>query len=679
MAALNARLSEIESRIATGIPHVIVLWSEKPGSFFAGVDLADVAHIADAEDGRKKSAEGQRIFRRLEKLPVPTIAAIDGYCVGGGAELALACDFLVMSDAGHSKIGLPETKLGIIPGFGGTVRLPKRIGIRHGLETIVAGRIMSPGRALELGFVDRVFPSETFRESLDRLVDQIISEEEKPPLVDREVALSSRVLESASPLRKLFFLRARRRARQKTQGLYAAPLKAIDVVERTFGMSVDEAVKVEASALGELIVTPTARQLTRLARLSMRRTSSDLEVEDPARPIKRAAVVGAGAIGAQIAVGLASTRIPVILHDSDKGALDRGLARIHKLSDKAVKRGMVSSGDAKRQANLLEGSSGLGALEGADFVVEAIPEGLIAKQCLLREVEEVLSEEAIFATNISSLSVSEIASVARVPERVLGMHFFKPAHKVPFVEVARGDATSDWALVTTFNLARRMGKAPVVVADSPGFIVNRILGSYLNEAVLLVEQGVPPSVVDATLAAFGMPQGPCQLLDEIGFDVVQRVNAELDRAYDGRLESTEVIASLMEAGRLGKKNLRGFYTYSRKGRATNDPDLEAILDVRRSAVPASEIIDRCLLRAVNEALYLLEEGTVDTATDIDLASVYGFGFPAFTGGLFSWADERGTQAVCDRLDELMQSQGSRFKPNPLLVKAARTQVSFSAI
>lgn len=678
MAELDHRLSELESRIATGQPLALVVRSGKPGTFIAGADIGEIAGIDDAADGETKSREGQRIFRRLERLTVPTIAAIDGLCLGGGTELALACQYRVASDSGSTRIGLPEVRLGIIPGFGGSVRLPRLIGIQRALKMILGGSALSPDRALRSGLVDRVLRHERFEESTREFVGEVLCGNFTRR--ERKLSLWNRFLEQTGPGRRILFATARKQAATRAQGRYPAPLKAIEVVERTLDYPIDEALKMEAEGLGQMAATEVSRNLVRIFLLQQAaRRSLPSEALDARRPVEHAAVLGAGAMGGAIAELIAANEVPVILKDIDQDALDLGLRHASDLLKKAGERGIMAREEVGLRFALIHGTLSYDDFGEVDLVIEAIVERMGVKQAVLRETEEAIPHEAVFATNTSSLSVTELASAAAHPERVVGLHFFNPVHRMPLVEVVRPDESSEEALAAAFGFVLDMGKTPVLVADRPGFLVNRLLAPYLNEAGYLLEEGAGVEQIDKVLLEFGMPMGPCRLLDEIGFDVAEHVAREMEGAFGERMRPASVVNRLREDGRLGRKNGRGFYSYANGRQRGVDREVTRVLaaSATGTSARADEIRQRCLYLLVNEAAHALEEKVVEAADHVDLAMVMGTGFPPFRGGLLRWADMEGIDHIIGRLSSFEARFGARFTPAPRLRAMAESDQTFT--
>jgi len=658
---LDQLLSQLESRIANGQILALVLHSGKEGSFFAGADVGAIAALSSAAEARAASAEGQRIFRRIERLRVPTVAAVDGACMGGGTEMILHCDFRIASDRESTAIGLPEVRLGILPGFGGTVKLPPLVGLQNALQLILSGKAARPSKALRIGLVDRVAPADGFQDAVREFVARIV--ERRVERSETSPGLAQRFLEGTSLGRRILFRGARQRARAEAGPFYPAPLRAIDVLAGSVGLKPDEAYAREAEALGELAVTPVSRNLVRVFQLSQAaRKALPADAAGRGKPVRRMGVIGAGVMGAAIAEIAAARDIPVTLKDIDRTALDSGLRHANDLLRKAADAGVFSREDASLKFALIDGTLDYSDLEEASLIVEAVVERMAVKQQVFREATKV-APDAVLATNTSSLSVNEMANGLEKPGSVVGLHFFNPVHRMPLVEVVAGPRTRPDALATAFDLALRLGKTPVLVADRPGFLVNRLLAPYLNEAGYLVEEGQAIEAIDGALEGFGMPMGPLRLLDQIGFDVARHASREMASAFGQRLAASGVLDAMIEDARLGKKN--GFTGKTQEGRAAG------------GSLGGEEIIHRCLYPMVNEATFLLEEHVVEGPGVVDLAMVMGTGFPPFRGGLLAWADTEGITGIHAALVEYAAALGSRFAPSPLLARMAEQNRTFT--
>ncbi|MDT8435887.1 MAG: 3-hydroxyacyl-CoA dehydrogenase NAD-binding domain-containing protein [Gemmatimonadota bacterium] len=673
---LDELLGELESRIANGQLTALVVRSGKEASFIAGADVREIADVRDAEEGRAASAAGQRIFRRLERLRVPTVAFIDGTCLGGGTELALHCDFRVATDRSATRIGLPEVRLGIVPGFGGCVKLPRTVGLQRALEMILSGRPVPGARAARIGLVDRVVPAHAAERPLAEFVADVIAGRVDP--AEPRLGLRDRLLERTAPGRKLLFALSRRRVAGETKGFYPAPGRAIDVLEATAGASLDEAYAEEARALGELVTGEVSRSLVRVFLLSQA-AKKELPAEqlEAADRVESVAVIGAGVMGGEIAELAAAADRTTVLKDIDQEALDAGLRHAAALLDKAVRARVFNEEERGLKLARISGTLSYDEVAGCDLAVEAVVERLPVKQQVFRELESAMGPDAVLASNTSALSIAAIAARLERPGRAVGLHFFNPVHKMPLVEVVRAEGTDDRALATAFRFVLDTGKTPVIVADRPGFLVNRVLAPYLGETGRLLEEGVPVETIDAALRAFGMPMGPCRLLDEVGFDVAVHAGREMAEGIGERLAPSSLLDRLIEEGRLGRKNGRGFYRYEDGRSRGADPALTGMLPPAGPEPDAEEIRRRCLLPMVNEAARALDEEVVASADMLDLAMIFGTGFPPFRGGLLRWADTVGLARVCDDLVRLAEAHGDRFAPAPLLERLAGRNGTFT--
>jgi len=472
---------------------------------------------------------------------------------------------------------------------------------------------------------------------------------------------------------------ARRQTLKRTGGDYPAPLRALEAVRETYGLSLDEALRREAEILGELALTPESKNLTRifLLRMAARRALPE-EAMASRRDVEKVGVLGAGVMGGAIAELAAANDVPVVLKDIEQEPLDQGLRHARQLLEKAARKGVFPEREVDLKFALVEGVLSYEGFEDVDLVIEAVVEKMAVKKQVLREAEEVLPETAVFATNTSSLSVAELSAASERPERVVGLHFFNPVHKMPLVELVRTEGASDEALATAMGFALDMGKTPVVVKDGPGFLVNRILAPYLNEAAYLLEEGAGVRAVDRALTEFGMPMGPCRLLDEVGLDVAHHVSEVMADAFGQRMQSAGIVDRLLEDGRLGKKGGLGFYVYDDGEAKKVDPQLRKVLPRPRETPPdADEVRRRCLYLMVNEAAWALEDGIVEDAAGVDLAMIMGTGFPPYRGGLLRWADREGLGTIVEGLERYSEEVGERFRPAPLLARKAEKGRTFT--
>ena len=665
MLDLDRVLSDVEGGIARGEIQALLIRSAKPDNFFAGADLDELAAFDDAASTTEISRRGQQIFFRLERLRVPTLAAINGTCLGGGLELALACRFRVARDDRATRLGLPETRLGLCPGLGGTVRLPRLIGLTQALDLILSGRQVSAARALELGLVDRVLDAETFDE--EALVIAADFARGERPLRTRRRSALARIVKEGPPARWLIRRMTRRAVLKRTQGHYPAIPEALDVTVRGLGVSAEVAHEIEAQAFGRLAVTPEGKNLIfvfNLTQAARRRGPSG-----SATDVENAAVVGAGLMGAGIAELFAYQSIPVQVVDIDEARVQAGVEEARELLQNAAERAEWSEADLQTRSDSLRGSTGYDDFGGIDLVVEAVLEKMDIKQTVFGQIEEHASDTAIIATNTSALSISQLQQGLNIPQRACGLHFFNPPHRMPLVEVVRGAKTDDDTMATAFRLAVRLGKTPVVVKDSPGFVVNRILAAYLVEAGHVLQTGWPIESVDRIMSSFGMPVGPFRLLDEIGLDVVAEVSDTMRRAFGDRFEPAAGIKDVIATGATGRKGGLGFYRYEKSKPKGVSSQAKEILrrSTRGPAVGSAEAEERMVLAMINEAARTLDDGVVDGPDALDVAMIMGVGFPPFRGGLLRYADDLGLDHVVNRLRYYAEKVDPRFEPAPALL------------
>lgn len=652
--------------------------SAKEDVFIAGADVAEITAIKEAGEGEQKAAKGQAILQALNALKFPVIAAIDGICLGGGTELALACHYRIASDSDKTNIGLPEVNLGILPGFGGTQRLPKLIGIQAALDMILSGRPVDARKALQTRLVDQLVPKNTMVQEALRFVRALL--DGKPPARKKRRDLKTFLLEGNFLGKRILFSQARQRVLRRTKGHYPAPLKALEAVERGIPLPLSEGLALEARFLGELVVTDVCKNLISLFYLneSNKTDSGVADQTSKPRPIQEVGVVGAGLMGSGIAQVVSYRDIPVRMKDVSSEAVTKGLESARKIYLKAAKRSRISEEELDRKMSLISGTLDYRDFNSVDLVIEAAVEDMAIKQSILGEFEKVAKGEAIFATNTSSLSVTELATASAKPQNIGGMHFFNPVHRMPLVEVIAGEQTSDITIATLVAFSKRLGKVPIVVKECPGFVVNRILGPYLNEACLLLEEGNKIDAVDKALLEFGMPMGPFRLFDEIGIDVASKVQDVLQAAFGHRLKPSGVLQRVYQSGRLGRKNKRGFYLQDKKKMRVDHSVYDVIAELRTGPGGATEgeIQDRMLLSMVNEAGRIIEEDIVRKPAHVDLAMIVGTGFPPFRGGLLRFADHLGITSVVDRLERYQNKHGGRFEPAQLLKEMARSSQSF---
>ncbi len=669
MAELETQLVELAGRSDIGC---LVLVSTKPGMFIAGADVAEIAGVVDPDQAEAGSRYGQRLFSAWESLPFPTVSAVSGTCLGGGTELSLASSAIVVSDRADLRIGLPEVKLGILPGWGGCVRLPRRTGLVAALDLILAGKAVSGRQAFKIGLADAIFPEAGFLHHVRDFARARIGKPRQP--AHRRGGLR-RFLEQGQPAGRWFVLdQARKKTLTATRGRYPAPLAALEVVRIGLEKGAPAGYEAEARAVRELATGTTAKNLIHLFGLMEAARKDGAGTASPRPEVTRPAVVGAGVMGGGIAQLIAARAdLPVRIKDIQAGALATALRHAAGLFEKQVRRRRMKPAEMRRRMALLQPTLAEAALANADFVVEAVVENLAVKQQLFADLSLLLAPAAVLATNTSSLSVEEIGRRAAHRDRVVGMHFFNPVDKMPLVEVIAGGSSAPEAVDAASGFARRLGKTPVVVRDGPGFLVNRLLAFYSAEAMWLLEEGHRVEAIDRAMVDWGMPMGPLRLADEVGLDVSAKVGQILHEAFPERLLFPAWIARIAEdRQRLGVKSGKGIYRYKDGREREADPAIYAVLGLAPQAAPALPAPERMILPMINEAARCLQERVVGGPGSLDLALVLGTGFPPFRGGLCRWADSEGLDALVRRLEAMATTLGSRHTPSEALrVYAAR--------
>ena len=667
----------VESLAQSEAVRGVVLISGKPDNFIAGADLDEIEHLESAAQAADKARFGQRVFARIESLGKPVVAAVHGTCLGGGCELVLACHARVLSDDPSTRIGLPEVRLGIIPGFGGTQRLPRIVGLQAALDLILTGKQIDARRALRLGLADALaYPAlleSAAREHVQRLIGL---GRFRPDRASRLPILSVPGFLDRTPLGRAIVLgAAAKRVRKQTGGHYPAPLAAIRSVQSGLrhGGRDDEG---EARLLGEMAMTPVSRNLLRIFRLTEANKKTGAGLPAPA-DLTQIGVVGAGVMGGGIAQLAAKRDLDVRLKDIANEALLLALRTAHDLTRKAAQRERLDARAVDNTMARIHPTLDLTGFRRAGVVIEAVVENLDVKQKVLRELEAAVGPECVLATNTSALSVTAMASVLERPQRVVGMHFFNPVHRMPLVEIVTTVETDPHALSTVLALTRRLGKTPVIVRDAPGFLVNRILAPYMNESAHLFEQGCDVEPLDAAFRAFGMPMGPFELLDEVGTDVAAKVGRILHAGLGEHMQPAGLASTLAAAGRLGRKSGAGVYLYVDGKRRPDRARWKSLRQTSGRTFDRGEVVDRVLGLMLNEAARCLDEGVVSSPSELDLALVYGIGFPPFHGGLLRWAETRGLGALVERMREFETRFGPRFAPSAGLLRMAAAGSAFA--
>jgi len=601
--------------------HALVIRSAKEKVFVAGADLKAIRNLPPS--GVRAMIElGQAVFSRLAALPIPKVAAIHGACVGGGFELALACNARVASDDDATRIGLPETQLGLIPAWGGSTRLPRLIGLPKALDLILSGKLVKASQALRIGMVDRVVP----REHLDTMASKLVQLPTHQTFHAAHLPL----------VPSLIAWKAKREVMAKTRGLYEAPLRALEVVTRGVRLEMDESLRSEREAVAKLVQSSTTANLIDLF-FRKEEASKKPWATGHALPVTKAAVIGAGVMGAGIAQWLASRGVRVVLSDISTEALGKGMKRIRDLTDEATKRRVLSRKEGRETLDRIAPTHQPVPLHGCQLVIEAATEDMELKKRIFASLASRCGPDTILATNTSALSVAELAQHVPHPERVIGLHFFNPVHRMGLIEVISLPETNADVLATAHAFVQRIGKTPVVVKDSPGFVVNRVLMPYLMEAVKLFESGHSPEAIDEAMLDFGMPMGPMRLLDEIGLDVALHVGKTLSAAYPDRMATSDLLERMASNGWLGKKSGKGFYLHHGCRTPMNREALALRSNRPMADVRPDGLQDHLASMLSDEAQRCLKDGVVAKASDIDLAMVLGTGYAPFRGGPLTFA------------------------------------------
>ena len=668
---ISAMLDEIDA--GSSIKGV-VLTSGKPSSFVAGADITMLAACETEEDARALAAGGQAVFDRIEKMRATFVAAIHGPALGGGLELALACHYRICSDSPKTQLGLPEVQLGLLPGSGGTQRLPRLIGVQQAMKMMLTGSAARAKQAKKYGIVDDMVPQSVLLE-----VAQKFALKGKPKREAPQKGLVNKALEQNSFGRNILFKKAREQTFSKTKGNYPAPGMIIDVIETGLNEGMRAGLQAEADAFGKLVMTPESFQLRQIffATTDMKKEHG-VEGVKPAK-VGKIGVLGGGLMGGGIAyVTATKANVPVRIKDVREDGIANAMKYSYDILNKKVKKRFMLNSEMQKQLSLLTGSLSYNGFQDADMVIEAVFEDLSLKQQMVSDVERHCKPETIFASNTSSIPITDIAAKAARPENVIGLHYFSPVDKMPLAEVIAHEQTSDETISTTVEFARKQGKTPVVVKDGAGFYVNRILAPYMNEAACLLLAGEPVDHIDKSLVKFGFPVGPVKLLDEVGIDVGTKIIPFLVEQFGSRFEAPGAFDKVLADDRKGKKNGKGFYAYSGKKPGKEvDESIYSVLGVSPSKkLSEKAIAERCVLMMLNEAARCLDEGVIRSARDGDIGAIFGIGFPPFLGGPFRYLDSLGVQNVVNKLTQLSETVDQKFAPAEILVKMASDQKTF---
>ncbi|MHC6526759.1 fatty acid oxidation complex subunit alpha FadJ [Vibrio proteolyticus] len=669
MNTLQAAFADEMSDILTQLKNEkgikgLILHSLKPDNFVAGADVRMLEACKSAAEAETLAKQGQQMFQALADLPYPVVAAIHGPCLGGGLELALACDYRVCSDADGTRLGLPEVQLGLLPGSGGTQRLPRLIGLLPALDLILTGKQLRAKKAKKLGVVDASVPQTVL---LD-VAKSFLEKGKKKP--NKKVSTKEKLMSQTGVGRKLIFEQAAKKTREKTRGNYPAAEAILDVIRHGLEKGMTDGLELEARRFGELVMTAESRALRSIffATTEMKKEhGSDAEPQ----AVSRVAVLGGGLMGAGIShVSVAKANVPVRIKDVANDGVLNALQYNYKLFEKQRKRRILSKAQLQGKMMQLSGGTDFTTFNHTDVVIEAVFEDLQLKQQMVADIEANAKPSTIFATNTSSLPIHQIAAQAKRPENVVGLHYFSPVEKMPLVEVIPHAGTSDETVSTVVALAKKQGKTPIVVKDCAGFYVNRILAPYMNEAAQVLMSGEPIDHLDTALLDFGFPVGPITLLDEVGIDIGAKIMPILINELGVRFRGPDVFDTLLNDGRKGRKSGKGFYTYKGKKKDVDKSIYKLLKLTPESKLGANDIAMRCVLPMLNEAVRCLDEGIIRSPRDGDIGAIFGIGFPPFLGGPFRYMDQIGIKRLVEIMNDHAKKYGDRFAPcDGLLTRA----------
>lgn len=658
----------------------LIITSGKPDIFIAGADVKEIQR-ADAASAESLIKGGHRTFNKLAKLPFPSIALINGVCLGGGMELSLACTYRVVTDNPKTSLGLPEVTLGIMPGWGGTQRMPRLIGLTEGLGMVLSGKPVNGPKAYKLKLADAIIPAEFADTKINDFVTLILTSKGKKQILDRRKrgGLAYWLLE-ANPLGRAFvFWKAKKDLLEKTKGHYPAPLIALEAIKKGFPLPLEKGLDVEIEAFTKNMGTGfnNSKNLTQIFFTSESlKKDAGVPVDAKSLKVNSAGVIGSGTMGSGLAWFFSNQHIPVRMKDISWEVLAKGYANINDIYKKLIKIRKLNHNEANLRFHRVSGTTDYSGFKNLDLIIEAATENIDLKHKIFAELEENTKPNAIIATNTSSLSVNEMASKFKRPERFLGMHFFNPVNRMPLVEIIPGQKTSQEALATAIDICRKFGKTPIVVGDCAGFLVNRVFMQAGNESMRLFEEGVDMKRLSKLMLDFGMPMDPFELGDEVGNDVTYHVSNTLEKAYGERAKGADINKKMFDAKFLGKKVGKGFYIWKGKEKTPNPEIFKFVKGDSAKNLSDQEILDRINFLMINEAARCIEEKVVSRPDYLDMAMIMGTGYPPFRGGVLKYADSRGIKTVVDSLNTFAQKYGERFKPCNLLVTMAKDNKEF---
>lgn len=655
--------------------------SGKEGIFIAGADLHSFEPAFDNPSLAENIIRtGHRVFKKVQQLPFPTIAVINGACLGGGLEFALSCTYRVVTDNPKTKLGLPEVTLGIFPGWGGTQRLPRLIGLMEGMNMILSGRDVPGTKAYKMRLADAIVPADFADEKTHQFIQSILTKEGRQNIQQRQKnkGLSNFLLEDNPLGRSLIFYKANKDVLEKTKGRYPAPLIALNVIKETYPLPLNEGLKKEADTFIANIPQGFALAKNLIGLFFIQEAAkkeSGVPSGTPAEKITYAAILGAGTMGATLAWLFADHNVFTRLKDISWDILGKGLAVAKSLFDKGLKAKKIKPYEYERRLQLISPTIDYSGFNHAQLILEAATENLELKRKIFQEVEAVVKPTAIIASNTSSLTIEEMTQGMKHPERFIGMHFFNPVNKMPLVEIVPGKQTNAQTIATAFDFCKKLGKTPILVQDCAGFLVNRIFLAGANEVAYMLEEGYPREKISQALLDFGMPMDPFQLSDEVGNDVSYKAAKSLEKAYGERMRPAKLMQTMVEKELYGRKNGKGFNLYQ-GDKITPNPEIKHLLPKTHTQLKEEDILPRFLYAMINEASRCLDEKIVSKPEFLDLSLITGIGFPPFRGGLLRYADEIGSPSIVSTLERFEKEYGMRFQPAAYLKQKAQKNGKF---
>lgn len=642
----------------------MIIHSLKPDNFVAGADVRMLEACTTASEAEALAKQGQNLFQQLSDLPYPVVAAIHGPCLGGGLELALACDYRVCTDSDKTRLGLPEVQLGLLPGSGGTQRLPRLIGLLPSLDLILTGKQLRAKKAKKLGVVDACVPETILLDVAKQLIEKGKNKGNK------KQSTKEKLMSGSGLGRKFVFEQAAKKTNEKTRGNYPATVAILEVIQHGLEKGFAQGQELEAKRFGELVMSSESKALRSIFFATTEMKKENGAEAEPAA-VNRVGVLGGGLMGAGIShVSVAKAKVPVRIKDVSNDGVLNALNYNYKLFEKQRKRRIISKAGLQSKMLQLSGGIDFTSFNHIDVVIEAVFEDLDLKQTMVADIEANAKPETIFATNTSSLPIHKIAEKAERPENIVGLHYFSPVEKMPLVEVIPHETTSEETISTVVALAKKQGKTPIVVKDKAGFYVNRILAPYMNEAAHILLANEPIEQLDGALLDFGFPVGPITLLDEVGVDIGAKIMPILVNELGERFKGPDVFDTLLNDGRKGRKSGKGFYSYKGKKKEVDKSVYKLLNLTPESKLSDNDIALRCVLPMLNEAVRCLDDGIIRSPRDGDIGAIFGIGFPPFLGGPFRYMDQFGLRELVEKMNEFASKYGDRYAPcDGLLTRA----------